>query len=346
MPKSSHQKLKLLYLMKILQEKTDENHALTVPQIIEELARCGISAERKSIYDDLEALRIFGLDIVSVKAKATGYLVAGRTFQLPELKLLADAVASAKFITEKKSRELIRKIESLTSIYEAKQLQRQVYVLGRVKAMNEQIYYNVDAIHQAIAQDRKIAFRYFEYTLEKQKQFRNEGAAYVVSPYALSWDDENYYMIAYYEKHPNLSHFRVDKMEDIALLEAPRQKLPDRKEFCPAEYAKKVFGMFGGEEELLTLQFDNSLIGVVLDRFGREITICPRNGSSFVVRVNALVSPTLLGWLFSFGDKVKILAPEDLIEMMGAQAARCASRYGRSFQRPVCGASAGRPEAG
>ena len=327
MPKSSNQKLKLLYLNQILQEKTDENHTMTVPQIIEELARYGITAERKSIYDDLEALRFFGLDIASVKTKTTGYFLASREFELPELKLLADAVASSKFITEKKSSELIYKIGSLTSSFEAKQLQRQVCVMGRVKTINEKIYYNVDTIHQAIAQNRQISFKYFEYALDKTIRYRNDGDKYVLSPYALSWDDENYYMIAYYEKHDNLSHFRVDKMEHIALLEEKRLPLPDKQEFNTAEYSKKVFNMFGGQEEQLRLQFDNSLIGVVLDRFGKDVTICKADDNSFIVNVDALISPPLLGWLFSFSSKVTVLAPESLVKTMCTRAMACVSLY-------------------
>ncbi|MGI5971892.1 MAG: helix-turn-helix transcriptional regulator [Oscillospiraceae bacterium] len=327
MPKSPNQKLKLLYLFRILHEKTDENHSLTMSQIIDELGRYGISAERKSIYDDLEALRVFGVDIACIRSKNVSYCIAGRGFELPELKLLADAVASSKFITEKKSEELIRKIGSLTSVYEAAQLRRQVYVSGRVKTMNEKIYYNVDKIHQAIARNRQISFRYFEYTVEKEKRYRNDGEDYTASPFALSWDDEYYYLIALYDKRPNLSHFRVDKMECIEILEENRSPLPDGKQFNPAEYSRKVFNMFGGEEERIRLKFDNSLIGVVLDRFGKDVMVMREGEHSFIVTVDALISPPLLGWLFSFGDKVKVLSPESLAEMMRDCASKCASRY-------------------
>jgi predicted DNA-binding transcriptional regulator YafY len=179
MSKLPNQKLKLLYLLKILLEKTDSEHTLTVPEMIEELKKYNISAERKSIYDDIEALKTFGLDIVCRKSKTYDYYIAGRTFQLAELKLLADAVASSKFITEKKSGQLIKKIGSLTSIHEAKQLTRHVYVSGRVKAMNEKIYYNVDMIHQAISNKKQISFKYFEYTIDKKKRYRNEGNTYI-----------------------------------------------------------------------------------------------------------------------------------------------------------------------
>lgn len=326
MPKSPNQKLKLLYLMKIFLEKTDENHTITVPQMIAELKKYDIEAERKSIYDDLEALRNFGLDIACRKSRTTDYFIASREFELPELKLLADAVACSKFFTEKKSGELIKKIGGLASIYEAKQLERQVYVRGRVKTMNEKIYYNVDAIHQAIAQDRQIAFKYFEYTLEKTKRYRHNGENYCASPYALSWDNENYYMIAYYPKYKSISNFRVDKMESIEMLEEKRFMLPN-KTFDLAEYSKKVFNMFGGDEEKVKLKFDNSLIGVVLDRFGTDVTIRRADENSFLIVVDAFVSPTLLGWLFEFGDKVKVMAPESLVEKLHEKINESLSQY-------------------
>lgn len=327
MPKSANQKLKLLYLKKTLEEKTDEYHALKVSQIIEELARYEISAERKSIYDDFEALRLYGMDIASSKSKTTGYYLASRDFELPELKLLADAVASSKFITERKSKELIKKIEGLASIHEAKQLQRQVYVMGRVKTMNEKIYYNVDAIHQAIAENRQIAFKYFEYTVDKEKRYRREGEKYIVSPYAMSWDNENYYLIALYAKYQNPSHFRVDKMESIEMMECRREALPDNKDFNLAEYSKKVFSMFSGEEENIRLHFDNSLIGVVLDRFGSDVMVSKDGENGFTVNIRAFVSPTLLGWIFGFGENVKVLAPESLKQLLREKAEACARLY-------------------
>jgi predicted DNA-binding transcriptional regulator YafY len=312
--RQKNQKLKLLYLYRILMENTDEEHPMTVAQMIEELSRYGITAERKSIYDDLEELRSFGADIIYRKAKKHEYYVASRIFELPELKLLADAVASSKFITERKSRQLIKKIESLCSKHEARQLRRQVYVMGRAKTMNEKIYYNVDKIHQAIALDRQISFKYFEYNLKKEKQYRQGGEKYFASPYALSWDDENYYMTAFYEKYGSLSNFRIDKMENVKILEQKRQKLPDDKEFDPAEYSKRVFGMYAGREEKISLQFDNSLIGVALDRFGQDISIIPADENSFIINVHAYISPTFLGWLFGFGRKVRILSPESLVD--------------------------------
>ena len=314
MAKSSNQKLKLLYLSQILQKRTDEEHGLTVQQMIEALAEYGVSAERKSIYDDLEALRLFGMDIMSVQSKTHSYFLANREFELPELKLLADAVASSKFITEKKSTQLIKKIEGLASDYEARQIQRQVLVSNRAKTMNEKVYYNVDAVHQAISNERQVKFRYFDYNTDKEKVYRDGGAFRTASPYALVWDDENYYMVAYYEKYETIAQFRIDKMESITLLE--ERCVPRPAGFDVAAYSKKIFNMYGGEEETVKLKFDNSLIGVVLDRFGKDVPVEKVDDASFAVRVHVAVSPTFLGWLFQFGGRVEILSPRSLAERM------------------------------
>lgn len=306
MSKSSNQKLKLLYLLKILMEKTDAEHTLTVPEMITELNNYGISAERKSIYDDIESLKIYGIDILCTKSKTYDYYIASRTFELAELKLLSDAVASSKFITEKKSEELIKKLGSLTSSHEAKQLIRQIYVAGRVKSLNEKIYYNVDIINQAIAAKQQITFKYFEYTIDKKKRYRNDGNKYVASPYALSWDDEYYYMISYYEKYKGITHFRVDKMEDIEITE---QKC-HQEDINIAEYKKKIFNMYGGEEETVNVQFDNSLIGVVIDRFGKETITYKVDENNFMAILTVELSPPFWGWIFQFGNKAKIISPE------------------------------------
>jgi predicted DNA-binding transcriptional regulator YafY len=317
MAKSSNQKLKMLYLMKLFLEKTDEEHLLTLNEIMDELERAGISSERKSIYDDIDALRQYGLDITVVRTKTTGYFVANRTFELPELKLLVDIVQSSKFITHKKSNQLIKKLESLASVYQARKLQRQVYVTNRVKTMNERIYSNVDSLHNAISENCQISFKYFEYNLEKKKQYRNDGQAYIVSPYALSWVDENYYLISYYPKNPEFTHFRVDRMTDIKLLQELRRELKEitgKNSLDIAEYSKKIFNMFGGEEEDVKIQFDNSLVNVVIDRFGKDINFERADEEHFNVRVNVAVSSTFLAWVFQFGDKVKVLEPINVVE--------------------------------
>ncbi len=305
--KQPNQKLKLLYLMKILLEQTDEEHSLTVPQMIAELSKVGISAERKSIYDDLEYLKLYGIDICMKKSKTTDYFVASRDFELPELKLLVDVVQSSKFITHKKSMELISKIEKLTSHENAKQLQRQVFVTNRVKTFNERIYYNVDKIHEAIAENKQITFKYFDLDLNKKKVYRKEGNLYTESPVSLTWDDENYYLITYKEKYDRYIHYRVDKMEGIELSEEGRV-LSD-KPFDLSVYAKKMFQMFGGEETNVSILFDNELIGVVYDRFGTDIPVIKEDDKHFKCSVKVAVSPNFLSWVVSFGNRAKILSP-------------------------------------
>lgn len=310
--KQQQQKLKLLYLMKILLEKTDEEHHMTVPEMIHELEAMGISAERKSIYSDLEYLQLYGLDIGSQRGKTHGYYVASRDFELPELKLLVDAVQASKFITKKKSLELISKIEKLTSHAYATKLHRQVYVLDRVKMLNEQIYYHVDKIHDAIAADRQITFRYFDLSVDKQKVYRKEGKEYKETPVALTWDDENYYMIAYKAKYDSFTHYRVDRMDSISVTE--EERVMPEKAFDLSKYSRSVFSMYGGEETDVSLWFDNSLVGVVFDRFGTDIPIRKVDDTHFTCNVKVAVSPHFLTWMMSFGNRAKILSPESVVE--------------------------------
>ena len=312
--KSSQQKLKIMYLAKILMEKTDEEHTITVPEMIAELNKLGISAERKSIYDDLEYLQLFGLDICSNKTRTTNYYVASRDFELPELKLLVDSVQSSKFITHKKSMELISKIEKLTSHENAKKLQRQVFITNRVKTLNEQIYYNVDKIHDAIAENKQITFKYFNLDVNKKKVYRKDGDFYTESPISLTWDDENYYLITYKEKYDSYTHYRVDKMEMIELTEDDRV-LSD-KPFDLSSYAKTMFQMYSGEETNVSIEFENKLVGVVFDRFGTDIPIRKSDEEHFICRVKVAVSPHFLSWIMSFGKQAKIISPECVAEEM------------------------------
>jgi len=296
MPKSANQKLKLLYLMRFLMQNTDEEHSVTINDMIAELARYDIGAERKSLYDDIEALRLFGVD---VERDQSGYFVASRDFELPELKLLVDSVQSSKFITQKKTLSLIKKIEGLTSIYSARLLQRQVYVSNRVKSMNESVYYNVDEVSAAISQDRMIRFRYYEYTVEKERRYRHDGAYYTLSPFALMWDDENYYMLAWDDAAGRMKHFRVDKMNSIILTDKERLGKDVFESTDMSGYSKKVFGMFTGEEQLVKLKFENSLCGAVIDRFGRDIMLIRSGDDHFTVTLKVVVSPQFFAWLAS-----------------------------------------------
>lgn len=316
MAKSANQKLKLLYILKILTEKTDEEHCMSAQDIIDELSSYGISAERKSIYDDIECLIHFGYDIVNVKSRSRGgYYLAGREFELPELKLLVDAVQASRFITQKKSRELIAKIEKLAGPYEGKQLQRQVFVAGRVKTENESIYYNVDRIHKAIQDNAPVTFTYLSWNIKKELQPKREGRKYQVSPWALTWQDENYYLIAYDDEEEKIKHFRVDKMSRITeLTEEKRKGVEAFAEFDIAEYTNRTFGMFGGETQTVTLKLPEGMIGIILDRFGREIDIRRLKEGMVSVRIRAALSGQFYGWLTGLGSQISILAPEDVKE--------------------------------
>lgn len=319
MPKNPNQKLKLLYLYQILLQKTDEEHKLGMEELLQALSRCGIEAERKSIYSDIAALQDFGLDVVLQRGPGGGYYVASRDFELPELKLLVDAIQCSRFITEKKSAELIGKIESLASESQARTLQRQVYIADRSKTVNESIYYNIDTLHAAISAGVQITFQYFEWIIDFsgaeriRKRYRRDGARYQISPWALTWDDENYYLIAYEQSSDSIRHYRVDKMEHIALTELPREgQSLFRDQFNPASYSRKVFGMFSGKEKTVRLQCENRFIGVLRDRFGADLMVQPVDEGHFAVNVTVAVSPQFFSWVFGLGGGVQIVSPEDV----------------------------------
>ena len=306
-------KLRPLYLAKILYERTDEDHYLTTMQLAQILEEeYGIPAHRQTIKTDIELLQQFGMDIQEVKSTQNRYNLISRQFEIAELKLLIDAVQSSKFITHKKTATLIHKLESLASVHEAKQLNRQVFVMNRIKSMNESIYYNVDAIHNGIAQQRQIQFHYFEYNLKKEPVFRKQGAWYQVSPYALTWDDENYYMVAYDAAAEQIKHYRVDKMADITMTDQPQAGAEAFAALDMGVYAKKVFGMFSGQERPVKLRVANHLVGAMLDRFGKEISIVPDGDDHFTLLVNVIISPQFFGWVAGFGTGVVVAGPPEV----------------------------------
>lgn len=328
MPKGTNQKFKLYRLVQIMLERTDDDHYITMPEIIAALGEYEITADRKSIYTDLKDLEVLGIEVEGEPAgKGYHYHVVSRPFELPELKLLVDAIQSSKFITEKKTNTLIRKLEKLVSRYEAMKLQRQVYVSGRIKTMNESIYYTVDAIHNAISENKKIRFQYYQWNVKKEMELRREGAYYCVSPWGLSWDDENYYLVGYDSEAGEIRHYRVDKMLHIRMMEESREGREHFQKLDMADYAKKSFGMFGGKEEKVKLLVDNSLAGVMVDRFGKDIIMVPGKGEHFTVNVTVHVSSQFLGWIFSLGEKVKILGPEEVIQAMRREGERLTEQY-------------------
>lgn len=306
MPRSAHQKEKLLALLDILFRDTDEEHPMPLAGLIEALERQGISAERKSIYADLDTLRQRGWDIVLDRGR--GYYLAWRPFELPELKLLVDAVQSSKFISEGKSRSLIKKLESLCSRYQAGSLQRQVFVSGRVKTMNEAVLYSIDAIHEAIGRNRQISFRYFDYNVKKEKVFRHNGKVYEVSPVGLLRSDESYYLVALEQGEKR--HYRVDRMAGLQVTDHPRA--PGCEALDMAAYTRSHFGMFSGQERQVKLRCPNRLSHVMLDRFGLDTMLIPDGPDHFTLTATVAVSPQFFGWLFGLGAEVELLEPEEV----------------------------------
>ena len=326
--KGENQKLKMLYLSKIFAEQTDDEHGLTMPEIIERLAACGVNADRKTLYLDFEELRRYGLDILSEQVgHKTYYSLGARDFELPELKLLVDSVQAAKFITDKKSRELIRKLEGMVSAHQARQLHRQVLISGRVKAMNESIYYNIDKLHGAINADAQIRFQYYQWNVKKEMALRRNGAWYQVSPWALIWDDENYYLVAYDGIDSKIKHYRVDKMLHIKITEEKRLGRDTFRAFDMAKYAKSLFGMYGGEETDVTLEGENHLVGVVIDRFGKDIALAPIDEERFEAKVRVAVSPQFFGWVMGLGGGVRVTGPGPVVKRMRAEVQKLADQY-------------------
>ena len=328
MAKSENQKQKILVLLDLFKSKTDEEHGVTTSDIIDYLAEHGIKAERKTVYADLNTLKEYGYEISKEKKDGNYYYtLLDRDFQLPELKLLVDAVQASKFISAKKSSELIKKIENLASVYQAKQLQRQVFVSNRIKTNYENVYYNVDELNLAINENRKIKFDYYEWNLSKEMVLRKNGHKNDISPWSLAWDDENYYLVAFDGNSGIIKHYRVDKMRKIEILDEARDGREEFEEFDAAKYAKKVFGMFTGDEQRVKIQFANKLIGVVIDRFGQDIMIITKGVDQFVVNVNVKVSNMFLGWIIGLGDGAKILEPESVVDEVKQITERLKEQY-------------------
>ena len=323
MPRGTNQKFKFTYLMKIMQEKTDDEHSLTMSQIMDELEKYDVTAERKSIYNDFQDMTDkFGIEIIKEQiGRETYYHVGSRQFELAEVKLLIDAIQSSKFITRAKSRELIAKIKSFVSEHQAKQLQRQVFINDRVKTMNESVYYNVDDIHTAINENRKIKFRYYKWDITGKLVPRHGGDWFVVSPWALTWDDENYYLVAFDDYDHKIKHYRVDKMMKISIVEAKRDGKEAFKDFDMAAYSKSTFGMYQGNQTRVTITFANYMCGVFLDRFGKEITFRKVDDARSELSVDVNVSPQFFGWIFSLGKDVRVTGPSEVVDQM-REAAR------------------------
>lgn len=322
MSRGQNQKFKFTYLMKIMLAKTDDEHTITMSQIMEELDKYGVTAERKSIYADFQDMTDkFGIEIIKEQiGRETYYHVGSREFELAEVKLLIDAIQSSKFITQTKSRELINKIKSNVSEHQAKQLQRQVYINDRVKTMNESVYYNVDDLHTAINENKKIRFKYYKWDVNMKLVPRHNGDWFVVSPWALTWADENYYLVAFDDLDKRIKHYRVDKMMRISVEEERREGKEEFKNFDMAEYSKATFGMYQGKKTNVRIEFVNDMCGVFIDRFGKDISIRKVDEEHSEIHVMVNVSPQFFGWIFSLGKGVKVTGPEEVVEEIKKQA--------------------------
>lgn len=325
MTEDSPKVVKILEVKELLEKQTDDAHSLSVQEIIEALQSKGISSERKSIYAYVDQLDAYGLDIITTREGSNRYHLGNRTFQLAELKLLVDAVQFSKFITREKSHELMEKLKTLTSVHEAKLLYRDDLVSDRLKTKNNSIYLNVDAIHEAILKQVKLRFKYFDYDLNKEPKYRRNGDFYTMIPVFLCWDDEKYYCVMYHETHQSHVVFRVDKMREVSVLETKHQHLRTPEDF--ELYCTKIFSMYGGEHQEVTLQFDQSLINVVLDRFGLDTQIKITDAQHFTITIQLLVSPTFISWLFQFEDKVKILGPQKVVDLAQSMLEKTLNQY-------------------
>lgn len=315
MAKSENQKLKLLYIAKFLKEETNENHPMSTAELIERLGELDISVERKTIYTDIELLRDFGMDIEYVKSKTNGgYYLVSDDFELAEIKLFVDMVQASRFITSKKSRSLIKKLEKLTNVYNAKELSRDVYVMGRAKSENENVFYNVDDIHKAINSNHSISFKMTTYMLNKELEYKYKGKLYTVSPFYLAWNNENYYMIAVDHASGEIRHYRVDRMKQISINDEERKFQELFKSFDVAEYTKASFNMFGGESSRVTISFPNKLLDVVIDRFGKEVSLRFQDEEHFTMSADIVASGQFYGWVAGLGEEVSIVAPVEIKE--------------------------------
>ena len=325
MPKSDNQKLKIFYILDYLQKNSHQEHPVRTAELLAMLAQHNIVCDRKTVYSDIAALQDYGVDIVALPGKNGGYYIASRNFELPELKLLIDAVQSSRFLTEKKSRELIEKLCNQCSVYDARLMRRDVLVSGRVKSMNETIYYNVDAIQEAIAQNRQITFRYFDWGLKGARVYRQKS--YTASPYGLCQDNENCYLLALSPRH-GITSYRVDRMSDICLSPENRVPCPELTGKNLTEYANRLFQMYAGDRVTVKLRFHRDLSNAVIDRFGQDTMLIPDGEDHFVFTVEVAVSPLFLSWVMGFGDKAQILYPQSVIDECKKMARQVLEQYG------------------
>lgn len=308
----SKQRLKLLYLLRILYEESDEESGLTMPQLIERLADHGVSAERKAVYRDLEALRAYGFDVATLPRRPVQYALRGRIFSQAELLLLVDAVQSSRFLTKTKSDSLVRSLRTLASKQHGRTLTRHVHVEGRIKMQNESVFYNVDVIQEALAKKRKVSFRYFKYDERKEQQLQRAGERYLETPVVLTYVDGCYYLVVYNDKHAGFATYRIDRMQSLMVSDEPATRNEAIASFDISTYEARVFGMFAGRPVKAALRVHCDAMGAVIDKFGRDVEVMALGDGWARVYVHVMEAPTFFGWLAQFDSTVSIEGPERL----------------------------------
>lgn len=309
--------IRILHLFQFLYRNTDEMNPASVADILRFWELQGICSERKQVYKDIALLQDFGVDVIRIKSTQNHYFIGDRLFELPELKLLVDAVESSRFITSKKSGDLIRKLGQLTSSAQAEQLDRHIYMDGMLKPSNEAIYYIVDTIQSSIQSNQQISFQYYEYLPTKEKVLKHQGYRYQFTPYALIWNRDHYYVVGWSEKHMKLSQFRVDRMTSVEMMDQPGHQLLG---FEPAEYVQKVFGMYPDDLQMVTLFCENDVMRSIIDRFGEGVRTEVVDDDHFQAIVEVAPSPPFFGWIFTFAGKIRILKPDNVLEEMRQMA--------------------------
>lgn len=305
-------KERILYMLQLFQTQTDEEHPLSTFEIIDYFKERGVVTDRKTVRDDVDTLNSCGVEIMVIEGRPNRYYFADRKFQLPELKLLVDAVEASKFITARKSAELVRKITSMTSANHANELNRHLYTVGRIKPGNENIYYVVDTIFQAIKLERKISFQYFRYDVHRNRVARHNGEPFIFSPYAMLYNEDKYYVLGYYPVFDKITTFRVDRMGIPEILNEPIRPKP--ADFDPVDYTVDVFSMYDGSRETVELLCENYMMDSVVDRFGDGIEVWIEDDEHFRVAVQVSVSQTFFAWVFQFAGHIQLLGPIDVRE--------------------------------
>lgn len=324
-------KLRLLHVLDILNKKTDEGNILTSNDIVRELEDRGLTGERRSVIRDINTLIEYGYDICPFEENNIGYYMRSRLFEEEEIKILIDSVIAFKALSPRKTRQLIKKLLSLSSNRFAKKTMGNLYIDSKGKSENECVYYNINMIEEATSKDKKISFKYLTYDINKEQKFRKEGEDYIVSPYALVWRDDNYYLIGVHDKYSNISHYRVDRINQVKILDENRklaQHMESIEDFNVTKYMDSTFNVFTGEEERVMIRFTNDLLNAIIDKFGVDVTMFPKDDGHSIIIADVLVSEGFISWILQFGGKVQLLEPAELRDEVKERILELNKAYG------------------